>query len=123
MDSHIGLLKLVSLSAHGFILKPWVTVIGRCEGRADMGGYLHPHIELKTLRVYVYDSYRHINEEMDFHTIKIRRAFRYSVLFLKDFWEPTSVSVKVVLLVEDDTMGKHLYLYIESRTLRVYTCM
>ena len=39
---------------------------------------------------------------------------------LKDFWEPMSVGVKVVLLVEDDTMGKHLHPYIESRTLRVY---
>jgi hypothetical protein len=29
------------------------------------------------------------------------------------------VGVRVVLLVEDDTMGKHLHPYIESRTLRV----
>ena len=29
------------------------------------------------------------------------------------------VDVRVVLLVEDDTMGKHLHPYIESRTLRV----
>jgi hypothetical protein len=27
--------------------------------------------------------------------------------------------VRVVLLVKDDTMGKHLHPYIESRTLRV----
>ena len=27
--------------------------------------------------------------------------------------------MRVVLLVEDDTMGKHLHPYIESRTLRV----
>jgi hypothetical protein len=32
-----------------------------------------------------------INEEVDFHTTKIRRAFRRSVPFLKDFWEPMSV--------------------------------
>ena len=31
-----------------------------------------------------------------------------------------SVGVKVVLLVEDDTMVKHLYPYIQSRTLKVY---
>ena len=31
-----------------------------------------------------------------------------------------SIDVKVILLVEDDTMGKHLYPYIESRTLRVH---
>jgi hypothetical protein len=30
-----------------------------------------------------------------------------------------SVGVRVVLLVEADTMGKHLHPYIESRTLRV----
>ena len=30
-----------------------------------------------------------------------------------------SVDARVVLLVEDDTMGKHLHPYIESRTLRV----
>ena len=33
-----------------------------------------------------------------------------------------SVSVKVILLVEDNTTGKHLYSYIELRTLRVRTC-
>jgi hypothetical protein len=30
-----------------------------------------------------------------------------------------SVGVRVVLLVEDNAMGKHLHPYIESRTLRV----
>ena len=69
--------------------------------------------------MYVHD--RLIDEEIDFHTTKIRRAFRHSIPFLKDFWEPVSIGVKVVLLVEDDTTGKHLYPYIESRTLRVYT--
>ena len=33
------------------------------------------------------------------------------------------VGVRVVLLVEDDAMGKHLHPYIESETLRVYICM
>jgi hypothetical protein len=42
---------------------------------------------------------------------------------LKDFWEPMSVGVKVVLSVEGNTMGKHLHPYVESRTLRVHTCM
>jgi hypothetical protein len=37
MDSPIGLPKLASLSAHGFILKFWVTIIDRCEGRDDTG--------------------------------------------------------------------------------------
>jgi hypothetical protein len=31
-----------------------------------------------------------------------------------------SVGVRVVLLVEDDAMGKHLHPYIGSETLRVY---
>jgi hypothetical protein len=72
MDSHIGLPRLASLSTHSFILKLWVTIIGRCEGRDDMGGYLYPHIELETLRVYVYvhDGYRRINKKIDFHITK-----------------------------------------------------
>ena len=48
-----------------------------------------------------------INEEMDFHTTKIQRAFWCSIPFLKDFWEPMLVGVKVVLLVEGD---KTLYI-------------
>ena len=34
-----------------------------------------------------------------------------------------SVGVRVVLLVEDDAMGKHLHHYIGSETLRVYICV
>jgi hypothetical protein len=33
------------------------------------------------------------------------------------------VDVRVILLVEDNTMGKHLHPYTESGTLRAYTCM
>jgi hypothetical protein len=36
------------------------------------------------------------------HLLKIRRAFRRSVPFLKIFEEPTSVDVIIVLLVGDD---------------------
>jgi hypothetical protein len=32
-----------------------------------------------------------------------------------------SVDARVILLVEDDTMGKYLHPYIESGTLRAYT--
>ena len=46
--------------------------------------------------------YTCINEKIDSHVTEIRRAFRRSVPFLKDFWEPMSVNVRVVLLVEDD---------------------
>ena len=34
-----------------------------------------------------------------------------------------SVGVRVILLVEDDAMGKHLHPYIVSETLRVYICV
>ena len=34
-----------------------------------------------------------------------------------------SVGVRVILLVEDDTMDKRLRPYIESETLRSYACM
>jgi hypothetical protein len=44
-----------------------------------------------------------LNEKLDSHITEIRRAFRRSVPFLKDFWKPMSVNVRVVLLVGDDT--------------------
>jgi hypothetical protein len=34
-----------------------------------------------------------------------------------------SVDVRVILLVEGDTMGEYLHPYIELETLRVYVCM
>jgi hypothetical protein len=71
--------------------------------------------------VYVHGGL--INKEIDFHTIKNSTSLSALDSILKDFWEPMSIGVKVVLLVEDDIMGKHLYPYIESRTLRIYTCM
>ena len=46
MDFPIGLPKLAGLSAHGFTLKFWVTIIGRCEGRDDIGRCLY--IKLRT---------------------------------------------------------------------------
>ena len=71
MDSPIGLPKLASLSAHGFTLKFWVAIIGRCEGQDDMGGYLHPHIESRILRVYTHMYTADvIDKEIDFHTPK-----------------------------------------------------
>ena len=44
-----------------------------------------------------------LNEKIDSHITKIRRAFRRSVPFLEDFWKPMSVNVRVVLLVGYDT--------------------
>ncbi len=40
---------------------------------------------------------------------------------LKYFWEPASVGVKVVLLVEGDIVGEYLHPHIESKTLGVLT--
>ena len=51
---------------------------------------------------HVQDGYKCVNEEMDSHTTKIRRAFRHLVPFLKDFWERMSVDMRVILLVEGD---------------------
>ena len=76
-----------------------------------MGEYLHPYIEfLGSTHACALWFYGLINEEVDFHTTKIRRAFRRSVPFLKDFWELMSVGVKVVFLVEHD-----MTLYIPCR--------
>ena len=67
-----------SLSAFGSILKDfWETDIGRCEGRT-FGLIWHDSI---------HNGYKHTNEKVDYHITKIRRAFRHSVPFLKDFWE------------------------------------
>jgi hypothetical protein len=52
---------------------------------------------------YVHDGYKCINKKIDYHILsKIRRALRRSVPFLKIFEEPTSVDVRVVLLVGYD---------------------
>jgi hypothetical protein len=59
--------------------------------------------------------YTRINEKIDSHITKIRRAFRRSVPFLKDFWEPMSVNVRVVLLVGyDKTMYTRINEKIDS---------
>jgi hypothetical protein len=86
MDSHIGLPKLASLPAHGFILKPWVTVIDRCEGRANHGWIsTSPHRvgSSRGLRVYVHG--RLINKEIDFHTTKNSTSLSALGSILKDF--------------------------------------
>ena len=61
-------------------------------------------VNVRVVLLVGYDRtmYTRVNEKIDSHITKIRRAFRRSVPFLKDFWEPMSVNVKVILLVEDD---------------------
>jgi hypothetical protein len=53
--------------------------------------------------------YTCINEKIDSHITEIRRAFWRSVPFLKDFWEPMSVNVRVVLLVGVRQDYVHVY--------------
>jgi hypothetical protein len=52
---------------------------------------------------------------------KFEEPFGTRFHFEKIFWEPMSVGVRVVLLVEDNTMDKHLHPYIESGTLKACT--
>jgi hypothetical protein len=51
MDSPIGLPKLANLSAHGFTLKFWVTIIDRYEGRDDIGSVITPFLPTGFSRV------------------------------------------------------------------------
>ena len=62
-------------------------------------------VNARVILLVGYDTtmYTRINEKIDSHITKIRRAFRRSVPFLKDFWEPMWVNVRVILLVGYDT--------------------
>jgi hypothetical protein len=118
--------KLTSLSALGSILKNFwepmsvdVRVILLVEDNT-MGKYLHPYIESGTLRVIHVCTLWTYQQEMDSHITKNLTSLSAFGSILKNFWEPMSVDVRVILLVEDNTMGKYLHPYIESRTLRVY---
>ena len=91
-----------------------------------MGEYLHPYIELGTFRVYTC-----------MYTMVMDASTRRWTLTLPKFdeplsprfhfkkeknWELLSVNVRVILLVEGDTMGEYLHPHIELETLRVSTC-
>jgi hypothetical protein len=89
----IGLPRLASLSAYGFILKFWVTNINQYEGRDDMNRHL----------MYVHS--RFVNEEIGFHTIGNSTSLSALGSILKDFWEPVSIGVKVVFLVDGQHNG------------------
>ena len=68
-----------------------------------MDKHLHPYIESRTLRVYMYVYYGQVDKEMDFHTTKIDEPF--GVRFhLENFWEPMLVGVEVVFLVDGKAM-------------------
>jgi hypothetical protein len=134
MDSHIGLPRFdepFGLRFHfeNLFREPslvYVRVILLVDVD-KMGEYLHPHTELETPRVYVC-MYTVVMDASTRRWIlilpKFDRPFNARFYFLeKILGEPILVDVRVILLVENDKMGKHLHPYIELRTLRVYTCM
>jgi hypothetical protein len=57
---------------------------------------------------------------MDSHTTQNSTSLSAFGSILKDFWEPTSVDVRVILLIEYD---KTLYIPVEFETLGVFMCM
>jgi hypothetical protein len=72
---------------------------------------------LRTTRLF---TKRCINEKLDSHITEIRRAFRRSIPFLKNFWEPMSVNVRVVLLVGyDKTMYTRINEKIDSHITEI----
>ena len=68
------------------------TDVGQCEGRT-FGWIRHD---------YVNDGYERTNEKLDSHITKNLTSLSAFSSILKDFWEPMSVNVRVVLLVEYD---------------------
>jgi hypothetical protein len=119
MDSLIGLPRFGEPFGSRFHSE----TLGNREGHANMDEYLNPHLELETLKVYMcmYVMDKSRRDGLPHH----QNSMSFSALgsILKKFWEPTSVNVRVILLVEGDTTGECLHPYIELRTLRVYTRM
>jgi hypothetical protein len=89
-----------------------------------MGKYLPPYIESGTLRAYacVYTTDKS-TKRWTLTSLKIDEPFGAQFHFEKFQGEPMLVDARVILLVEDNTMGQHLHPYIESGTLRAYTRM
>jgi hypothetical protein len=89
-----------------------------------MGEYLHFCTELETFRIYMrMYMVDKSTKRWILTSLKIDEPFGPRFHFGKIFREPMSVGVRVILLVEDNTMGKYLHPYIESGTLRAYACM
>jgi hypothetical protein len=122
----------MSLSALGSILKNFweptsvdMRVILLVEGDT-MGAYLRPYIDLGTLRVYMYMYTMVIDTSTRRWALtlpKFDEPFGPRFHFENFFWELTSVDVRLILLVEGDTMGECLHPYIDLETLRVYMYM
>jgi hypothetical protein len=85
-----------------------------------MGEYLHPRIKLETLGAFMCIMVTSASTKRWTLTLpKFDEPFGARFHF-ENFWEPSSVDVRVILLVEDD---KTIYIPIESETLGVFMCM
>ena len=61
-----------------------------------------------------------VNEEIGFHTLGNSTSLSTLGSILKDFWEPMSISVKVLLLVRRDEILYDLIEFKDSWGLRTY---
>ncbi len=119
MDSLIGLPRFGEPFGSRFHSE----TLGNHEGHANMDEYLNPHLELETLKVYVcmYTMDKSRRDGLLHHLKLTSLSALGSIFFLKrNLGELTSIDAMVILLVEGDTMGKHLHPSIELGTLRVY---
>ena len=115
MGSRIKLSKWASLLAHGFTLKPWVTIIGRCEGRDDIGRCLY--IKLRTC-VCTWRSHQQRNRFS--HHQKFDGPFGARFHFERFLENRCQVVWESYSWL--NTMGEYLHPYLKLRTLRVHTC-
>ena len=111
-DSPIGLPKLASLSAYGFILAFWVTIIGRC-GITQLD--IH---KVKDSCIYMVVLF---NKEIGFHTTtNLTGLSALGSIFERFLGNRCQVVRKSYSWL--NTMGEYLHSYIEFRTLMVRTC-
>ena len=85
-----------------------------------MGEYLHPRIELETLGAFMCMMVTSASMKRWTLTLpKFDEPFGARFHF-ENFWEPSLVNVRVILLVEDD---KTIYIPVKSETLGIFMCM
>jgi hypothetical protein len=86
----------------------------------------HPHTKLETPRVYVC-MYTVVMGASTRRWIlilsKFDEPFGRGSIFGKILGEPMLVDVRVILLVENDTMGDYLHFRTELKTFRIYMRM
>ena len=110
IDSRITKI-LTSLSVFGSILKILGgTDVGRCEGHT-FGWGRHDSI---------HNGHKYVNEKIDSYITEILTSLSAFGSILKKFWEPTSVDVRVVLLVGyDKTMYTRFNKKIDSHITEI----